>query len=135
MERTDAQYYVDFIDTVWQGTIGDNEIQNINEQVEGIANTVFLEIQKCSKGMLAIDITYSLFYEVSSFKDLIINLVSSSVSIPNWIDVLRGNSQYRICVLVASVNWKSAMALALLGLAKEKNNNPEVVCNLKEEGE
>ena len=113
-------YYVEFIRKVWQGSLSADTSQ-INSDVRSIANTVFLEIQKCSKAFLALDITYQLFYTASGLLDVIVNIVSGAItgSISGWVDVILGNSQYRTCILTAALKWKSVMALALLGLARK----------------
>ena len=62
----------------------------------------------------------SLFYNVTSFADLLVNIVSGIAlgTISGWIDVIRQNIKYRVCVDAAAVKWKSVMALALLDMSR-----------------
>lgn len=116
---SNEDYYVKFITKVFSGSLSATATQ-INDDVKSITNLVFLEIQKCTGTMLAGDAIYALFYNVTSFADLLVNIVSGIAlgTISGWIDVIRQNIKYRVCVDAAAVKWKSVMALALLGMSR-----------------
>lgn len=116
---SNEDYYVEFITKVFSGSLSATATQ-INDDVKSITNLVFLEIQKCTGTMLAGDAIYALFYNVTSFADLLVNIVSGIAlgTISGWIDVIRQNIKYRVCVDAAAVKWKSVMALALLDMSR-----------------
>lgn len=116
---SNEDYYVEFITKVFSGSLSATAAQ-INDDVKSITNLVFLEIQKCTGTMLAGDAIYALFYNVTSFADLLVNIVSGIAlgTISGWIDVIRQNIKYRVCVDAAAVKWKSVMALALLDMSR-----------------
>ena len=116
---SNEDYYVEFITKVFGGSLSATATQ-INDDVKSITNLVFLEIQKCTGTMLAGDAIYALFYNVTSFADLLVNIVSGIAlgTISGWIDVIRQNIKYRVCVDAAAVKWKSVMALALLDMSR-----------------
>ena len=115
---SNEDYYVEFITKVFSGSLSATATQ-INDDVKSITNLVFLEIQKCTGTMLAGDAIYALFYNVTSFADLLVNIVSGIAlgTISGWIDVIRQNIKYRVCFDAAAVKWKNVMALALLGMS------------------
>ena len=116
---SNEDYYVEFITKVFSGSLSATATQ-INDDVKSITNLVFLEIQKCTGTMLAGDAIYALFYNVTSFADLLVNIVSGIAlgTISGWIDVIRQNIKYRVCVDAAEKKKKSVMALALLGMSR-----------------
>ena len=72
--------------------------------------------------MLGADIAYNLIYTATSWQDVIVNIAIAIVtepktkSIANWIEVIKGNKQYRSCVNVAAVNYRSRLEMALIGI-------------------
>jgi hypothetical protein len=116
--------HVQFIRSVWQDTLY-VDASLISPEVRVLTNTVFMQIQNCSSAFVIMNGTFELFYTATSFIDLVVQLGLSSTlppppHIPQWIEALIGTgpSTYRTCVLATALNWKSAMALALLGLFK-----------------
>lgn len=123
-------HYVLFIQSVWQGAISAT-IDQINDDVRNVANTVFLEIQNCSRALLAVDMIYQNFYTATSLGDVIKNIIQGTITgtIDGWINVILGNSQYKTCVTATALKWKSEMRLALLGLARKSDD--EIIKYLK----
>jgi hypothetical protein len=126
-----SQYYLEFIQKVWQGALSATADQ-INPDVQSITNTVYTQIKNCSANFLSIDETFQFFYSASSFLDLVVSYLISGItgSITAWINAIFNSPQYRTCVTATALNWKSAMALALLGLARK--SDAEITQYLKE---
>lgn len=124
-------YFVGFIEAVWEGSIPVT-VYDINPEVEQVANTVFVEIQTCSKRLLAVEMHYSLFWEVPSIWTTIASIIitGSTGTFGDWVAAIMGYAEYKACVLVAAVNWKSVMALALLGL--DSKSDEEIIKYLRE---
>lgn len=124
------EQYVIFIRAVWQGAISATTSQ-INDDVRNVANTVFLEIQNCSRALLGVHIIYGFFYTATSLSEVMTAIIENTIdgTIDGWIDILLGNSQYKVCVTATALKWKSVMALALLGLGKKSDD--EIIKHLK----
>lgn len=117
-----AAYYVQFIDSVFQGSVSAT-IYDITEDVVCVCNTVYLEIQTCSRRLFGVDVFYNIFWTASDIWTLVANLVIGGLTggITDWIAYLNGYTQYTTCVLAAAVRWKTEMTLALVGLARSAN--------------
>jgi hypothetical protein len=85
--------YVAAIAAIWQGSVSNNSIGNISDEVVGIMDQVLDSIRWCSQAFAVIDITFSLFYEAGSWRDILMNALQNSTSVGNWIAALRGNMQ------------------------------------------
>jgi hypothetical protein len=109
--------YVAAIAAIWPN-ISNNSIGNISDEVVEIMDQVLSAIRQCSQAFAVIEAVFSVFYGAGSWRDILVNALASGTSVGNWIAALRGNVQYRACVVTAAANWRSAIELALMGLKK-----------------
>ncbi|MDR1062568.1 MAG: hypothetical protein LBL48_01290 [Azoarcus sp.] len=110
--------YVAAITAIWEGSVSNNQASNITDEVADIMDTVLDAIKECSQAFAVVNITFSLFYGAGSWKDILVNALANGTSVGNWIAALRGNMQYRACVVTAAANWRSAIEMALMGIKK-----------------
>jgi hypothetical protein len=109
--------YVAAIDAIWPG-LPSNNIGNISDEVAEIMDTVLDSIKTCSKALAGVEAVYDVFYDVvtgTSWRDV---LVSAIGAIAGWIDSVRTDQLYRICVVVTAANWRSAIQMALMGIKR-----------------
>ena len=111
--------YVKAINAIWGGTMQNNSVYNINEDVVELVDKVLSEIRKGSQAMLAIDVIYNFFYSApGSWAEVIIGAIINGISggVSGWIDVLKGSKMYASVVNTAALRYKSAVQLALYGI-------------------
>lgn len=109
--------YVKAIDAIWQKSMSDNNVGNINDEVVRLVDQVLAEIAKCSQKFVVAHAIFTLFYSnPRAWSELLINVAQSGTNVADWIAALRGSLQYRACVNVAALNYKSAVQLALQGI-------------------
>ncbi len=119
------------IDAVWgKGVISSNRPENINSDVIAVVTDVVNSIKTCSKYFLAADIAYNFLYTAPGTiyevlfgmaADMIANARYDEKHNPlatyvNWINVIRGNRQYRACVNTAALHNRSRLEMAFLGI-------------------
>jgi len=114
-------FYHDMIDIIWQNSIGDNNVNNISEAVASDVDKVLYEIRNCSKAFGVVNAVFDAIYGITKPDSWFSHAVSLGISaftgsINDWIVALRGNAQYKACVVTAAVNWKSKIVLGLIGL-------------------
>jgi len=114
-------FYRDMINIIWQNSIGDNNVNNISEAVASDVDKVLYEIQNCSRAFNAVNAAFNAIYAITKPDSWVSHAVSPGISaftasISDWIAALRGNAQYKACVVTAAVNWKSKIVLGLIGL-------------------
>ncbi|MDR2165360.1 MAG: hypothetical protein LBO79_07040 [Zoogloeaceae bacterium] len=109
--------YVAAIAAIWPN-MPNNSINNISGEVVDLMGQVLNSIRDCSQAFVAIDATFSLFYDSGSWGDILANALINGINVGDWIAALRGNMQYNVCVVTAAANWRSAIELALMGLRK-----------------
>lgn len=113
------QEYVNAINAIWQGSMQNNNVNAISDEVVENMDIVLTQIQQGTKAFLAADIIFGIFYlPASSWPEIFLmiaqNIVSGSVS--GWISVIRGNSRYKAVVDATALNFKSSVQLALYGI-------------------
>ena len=109
--------YVKAINAIWSGSMSGNTEANINDEVVRLVDLALDEIANCSKQFAVIHVIYSVFYSApTSWAALLVSVGMSSTDVADWINVLKGNLQYRACVNAAAVNYKSGVQMALWGI-------------------
>jgi hypothetical protein len=110
------QGYFNAINTIWKSSIGDNNVNNISDEVISFVDKTLTQISTCSKGYLAMDLTFAIFYSPpSSWAAIISTTAQNTVSVNGWLDALSGNKQYLACINTAANSNKSDVARALVG--------------------
>lgn len=119
------------IDGIWgKGIIANNTPENINDDVINVVNDVVERIKTCSKKMVRVDMTYNLLYSAPGtiwevLAGLVADMVANGIKDPNnnvlatyigWFDALRGNRQYRTCIVSAALYNRSRLEMAFLGI-------------------
>lgn len=129
----EADHVVEFINTVWNGGITADRSQ-ITSKVTGTANSVFLEIQKCSEGFGNVNVLFGPFYKATSIVGLITGIIGGAIqaTIKEWITGLRSDVRYNACVVTAAAKWRTEMLYALWDLYNAPAD--EIVRCLKEHG-
>ena len=108
-----------FIDKVWSGAVRGNSPGAISVEVMNICDKVQLEIARASKAMVAVHVMYELFYmkpSLSAVYSSAKDLLQDPEQLLEWVDVLKGDKHYIICVTSAARNWRTKLELALMGL-------------------
>ena len=125
----------EMIDLIFgKNTIPNNRPDRINPAVIQLLDKVIVEIQKCSKSLLQVEITYSFLYAPPNLLVLNEFLFGVGFSIAavafadwwytrnpidtyiSWVKVLLNQKQYRTCVVSVATRYKSQMAMALMGM-------------------
>jgi len=124
------QAYHDAVQTLFAGTLQSTP-DDINQEVVDDIDTMMIEISKCSKAFT--ELGFNLIYEatvqvavgyvISKILDgLAANYAKDKINeklkevLMDWVNSLMGNNQFKACINVARVNWKSKVAIDLLGL-------------------
>lgn len=131
-QTADTKFLISgIIDGIWgKGVIANNTPENINDDVIDVVNDVVERIKTCSKTMVAVDITYNLLYSApGTIKEvlagLVADMVANGINDPNhnvlatyigWFNALRGNRQYRTCIVSAALYNRSRLEMAFLGI-------------------
>jgi len=120
MALTDEQkqFYVDIIDVVWQGSMQNNEVENISDSVGNKIEKVLYEIQNCSNAVKTLFPIHAIIYETVIYPDKWVEKypLLVPVTVPEWIGFLLTKRQFIPCVHGAAVNWKSAVKMDLNGM-------------------
>lgn len=142
MTLQERQAYVEIIKALYGNTIYVDESM-ITQEVVDILETITYEIRNCSIGLgiftsivngLA-DAIQGVFGDLlenpfkfaeDSLKDKSKQWLQQKIAqfgadflktfVKTWINILLGKQQSTICVNTAKLNWKSALAIALLGI-------------------
>lgn len=112
----EMQEYVNAIDAIWQGSMRNNTIDNIDDNVVRIINTVLTEIRNGTKNMLIADGIFNIFYKPNIPWELALVLAVTTGGVRDWIGAILGDRQYRSVVNVIALNFKSPVQLALYGI-------------------
>jgi len=120
MSLTDEQkqFYVDVIDVVWQGSMQNNEVENISDSVADKIEKVLYEIQKCSDQFSILFPIYDFIYAITYPAKWVDEMLGSPhpTTIASWINDLLANRKFKACVVTAAVNWKSSVQMDLNGM-------------------
>lgn len=119
------------IDAIWgKGVVAANRPENINDDVIQVVEDVVNSIKTCSKRMLAVDVTYNFLYTApGSLKEIMFAMAADMTAnlrydkdhnplatFKGWLDVIRGNRQYRSCINTAALYNRSRLEMAFLGI-------------------
>lgn len=139
MTLQERQMYVNIIKKLYGTTIYVDESQITDEVVE-IVETILKEIRNCTKSLgIFISIVQGLAdalqataealpkeiiedmlkdQDLEWIRNMRKNFTEAFVEsfVTTWINILTGAQQSTICVNTAKLNWKSALAIALLGI-------------------
>lgn len=139
MTLQERQMYVNIIKKLYGTTIYVDESQITDEVVE-IVETILKEIRNCTKNLgIFISIVQGLADALQAtgealpeeiiddmlkdqnlewIRNMRKNFTEAFVEsfVTTWINILTGAQQSTICVNTAKLNWKSALAIALLGI-------------------
>lgn len=113
------QQYVNAIEIIWQGSMRNNTVDNIDDNVVRLMDSVLSEISKGTYAFLAVDVTYSIFYDLpSSWLGLLVWVAQNALgeTFQGWFNVIFNNRKYRAVINAAALNFKSPVQLALYGL-------------------
>lgn len=109
--------YVKAIDAIWEGSLHSNSISNINSNVVRFVDMALTEISNCSKPFAAINALFSMFYSPpTTWGTLLLNAAQSGADVTSWIAALRGNAQYKGCVVTTAAGRRSQVQMALMGI-------------------
>lgn len=116
----EKQNYVDIINAIWgAGSIPDNVVGNISDEVVSVMEDVLSSIRDCSMAMIGIDLVFSIFYDktFATWRELLKTATDTvGKSGKDWLDVLRNSSRYKICVNTAAAANRSRVQMALAGI-------------------
>lgn len=141
MTNEERQMYVSIIKKLYGNTISVSDDQ-ISDEVAEIVNNILVSIRTCTGNLgiftsivqgvadglrsVAEFVTFNLIHDILTGKVGQNNFVSSLKEsfgtafvisfVTTWTDILLNNKQSTICVNTAKLNWKSALAIALLGI-------------------
>lgn len=139
MTLQEREMYVVLIKKLYGTTVYVDESQ-ITDEVVDIVETILKEIRSCSVNLgIFISVVQGLAdalqataealpeeiiedmlrdQDLSWIRNMRSNFTEAFVEsfVTTWIDLLTGNKQSIICVNTAKLNWKSALAIALLGI-------------------
>ena len=139
MTLQEREMYVAIIKKLYGTTVYVDESQ-ITDEVVDIVETILKEIRSCSVNLgIFISVVQGLAdalqataealpeeiiedmlrdQDLSWIRNMRSNCTEAFVEsfVTTWIDLLTGNKQSIICVNTAKLNWKSALAIALLGI-------------------
>gem|GEM_PF-937901 len=119
----DKKFYYEMIDFLWQGSIGDNAIENINDKVAADMEIVLTQIKNCTEQYIELirklvgamfDGIYTILPPLN-WRDAVKGIIQEEL-IKRWINFLVGERQLKACVVVTLNNWKTKIALDLLDL-------------------
>jgi len=118
MSLTDEQkqFYVDTIETIWQGSMQENNVDHISEPLVQDMDTVLYAIKSCSEGFKAFNPSYAPIYEINypeNWAEYVLGF-NPPLAISAWINALRANRLYRACVNSPAATWKSIIQDKLL---------------------
>lgn len=112
----EKEQYVKAIDAIWQGSMRNNNVDNISDDVVSLVDTVLTEIRSGSEGLALVHLAFSIFYIHTNPWKVTLVMAIATGDVSDWIGVMRGNRQYAAVLNVAALNFKSAVQLALYGL-------------------
>lgn len=142
MTLDERKAYVEIIKNLYGNSIYVDESM-ISQEVVDILETIVYEIRNCSVGLGIFasivnglgDALQGLFGDLlsnpfqfaeDSLKDKSKKWLQEKAAqfgadflktfIKTWFDILKGNTQSRACINSAALNWKSPLAIALLGI-------------------
>lgn len=139
MTLQEREMYVEIIKKLYGTSIYVDESQISNEVVE-IVEKILKEIRSCSVSLgIFTSIVQGLAdalvgtaaavpkeavddllrdQEFTWIRNMRANYAEAFVEsfVTTWVDILTGNQQSLICVNTAKLNWKSALAMALMGI-------------------
>ena len=139
MTLQEREMYVEIIKKLYGTSIYVDESQISNEVVE-IVEKILKEIRSCSVNLgIFTSIVQGLAdalvgtaaavpkeavddllrdQEFTWIRNMRANYAEAFVEsfVTTWVDILTGNQQSLICVNTAKLNWKSALAMALMGI-------------------
>lgn len=116
------------IDEIWDKNMPNNSVENISPEVMQIMDDVFQGIRRCSKTMVFTDVTLNyLMTAPGRLADIIVSLAAQVsadtykernplATFINWIQAIRGNRSYKMCINTAAVNYRSRVQLALMSM-------------------
>lgn len=110
------EQYVNAIDAIWQGSMQNNNVNAISDEVKSLVDIVLTEIRNGTKPFLATDITFNIFYIPGIPWQITLVTAVATGGVTDWIAAIRGNKVYASVVNSAALNFKSSVQLALYGL-------------------
>ncbi|WP_151713385.1 hypothetical protein [Acinetobacter bereziniae] len=141
MTYEERQMYVSIIKKLYGNTISVSDDQ-ISSEVAEIVDNILVSIRTCTENLgiftsivqgvadglqsVAEFVTFNLIHDILTGKVGQQNFVSTLKEnfgtafvisfVTTWTDILLNNKQSTICVNTAKLNWKSALAIVLLGI-------------------
>lgn len=113
LTSTEKQRYSQLIQNLWNGSVSSSTSQ-ISEDVADIVDTVIDEIHNCSDAFAG---TLAFIAAIGGTWLLPRKIIKDYYNALNdWISDVEGSITYQACINQATLNWKSALALALMGL-------------------
>lgn len=115
----EKQTYVDIINSIWgAGSIPDNVVGDITDDVVSVMDDVLSSIRDCSMAMIGIDLVFSIFYKktFATWRELLKTTTETvGKSGKDWLDTLRNSSRYKVCVNTAAAANRTRVQMALAG--------------------
>jgi len=122
MSLTDEQkqFYIDTIETIWQGSMQENNVEHISDAVAQDVDTVLYAIKLCSNNFKNFNPSYAPIYEIEYPANWVEYVLSFNppLNIPAWINLLRANRLYRACVNSPAATWKSIIQGKILEIGQ-----------------
>jgi len=118
MSLTDEQkqFYVDAIETIWQGSMQENNVEHISDPLAQDMDTILYAIKYCSYKFKDFNPSYAPIYDIeppANWAEYVLSL-NPPLAISSWINALRANRLYRACVNSPAATWKSIIQDKLL---------------------
>jgi len=104
---------------VWQGTLQDNELENITDSVAQDVDSVLYAIKYCSDAFKNLFPLYAPMYAIVSPTMWVIYALSQPqpLAFSSWFGDLRKHRTFRTCINATALNWKSQIKNGLWGIA------------------
>jgi len=110
------QFYVDTIETIWQGSMQENNVEHISDAVAQDVDTVLYAIKLCSNNFKNFNPAYKPIYDIeypANWAEYVLSF-NPPLDVSSWIKALRNNILYKGCVNSPAASWKTKIQDGLL---------------------
>jgi len=103
------QFYVDTIETIWKGSMQENNVEHISDAVAQDMDTVLYAIKLCSNNFKNLNPSYAPIYAIEypdNWAEYVLSF-NPPLDISSWIKALLKSILYMGCVNSPAASWKT----------------------------
>jgi len=115
----EKEEYVELIDFIWSGSMQNNTVDNITEDIADDMAFLLSEIKTCSNNLQLLKSMFEDIYKPGMvWRTLIKNTAMQPAKkgyTKRWAKKIKENKIYKVCVDTGALNWKSHIQIKLMG--------------------